>query len=280
VANERCACGEGPLWHPEQRRLYWIDIPTGTLLRFDPASGRHESCQRGGVIGGLTLQADGSLLLFLERGAVKVWREGIVRTILEEIPEERASRFNDCIADPGGRVLCGTMPSPGASSGSLYRLGTDGRVRRLLDGIACTNGLGFTPDRRGLYYADSGPREIWCFDFDEGTGGIGNRRVFARFAEGEIPDGLTVDAEGFVWCALFAAGCVVRLDPDGHERLRIPVAARFATSVAFGGEDLSDLYVTTGGGDDRSTNGRGAGALFRIRGAGQGVAEFRSRIGL
>ncbi len=282
IADYRCQVGEGPLWHPDERRVYWVDIPRGRIFRYDPAKGTHEICYEGAVVGGLTVQADGALLLFMARGAVSVWREGRLTTVVEEIPAERESRFNDVIADPAGRVFCGTMPTQ-ASPGRLYRLDTDGALTPVLEDVLCSNGMGFTPDRRGMYYTDTGKREIYLFDYDQATGEIGNRRLFARVPEGKDeggPDGMTVDAEGFVWSARWGGSCLVRYRPDGSEERRVAFPAKKVSSVTFGGGDHTDMYVTTAGGDNKAEEGKGAGALFRLNLGIRGVPEFRSRIGL
>ncbi len=280
IADTQCVCGENPLWHPDEGRLYWTDIPTGRLFRYDPAAGRHEQCYAGAVVGGFTLQADGALLLFMARGAVQVWRDGTAAGILDEIPGERESRFNDVIADPAGRVFCGTMATK-ERPGRLYRLDTDGSLHLVLEGIGCSNGLGFTPDRKRLYYTDSPRREVYLFDYDQTTGALSNRRVFASNPENEgVPDGMTVDAEGCVWSARWDGGCLVRYRPDGSEERRILFPAKKVSSVIFGGPEYTDLYVTTAGGDKKETDGAGAGALFRVRAGIRGVPEFRSRVGL
>lgn len=280
IADYQCITGENPLWHPDEGRLYWVDIPTGRLFRYDPRTAHHEQCLEGEPIGGFTIQADGALLLFMARGAVRIWREGFVKTILEEIPEERATRFNDVIADPEGRVFCGTMPTP-ERLGRLYRLDPDGHLTLLLEDIGCSNGLGFTPDRKGLYYTDSRRHVIYLFDYDQATGAISNQRIFVRTPEGEgVPDGLTVDAEGYVWSARWDGSALYRYAPDGREVLRIPFPAKKVSCPTFGGEDYGDLYVTTAGGRNKADEGPGAGALFRLRLGVKGVPEFRSRIGL
>src|SRR3712207_4618837 len=111
IADYGCECGENPLWHPDEKRLYWLCIESGRMFRYDPAINQHEQFYSGAPVGGFTIQEDGSLLLFMEKGAIRVWREGgEIMTLREEIAEERNSRFNDVIADPKGRVFCGTMP--------------------------------------------------------------------------------------------------------------------------------------------------------------------------
>lgn len=282
IADYHCITGEGPLWHPGEQRLYWLDIPPGKIFRFDPATGTHEQVyQATEAIGGFTIQSDGALLLFMARGAVKIWREGRLTTVIEEIPDERTTRFNDVIADPVGRVFCGTMRTP-ERLGRLYRLDLDGTITKLLDGIGTSNGMGFTPDRRQMYYTDTPKREIYQFDYDRATGAITNQRVFVRTpddpAEGR-PDGMTVDADGYVWSARWGGSCVVRYAPDGTEERRIYFPARKVSCPTFGGPNYDDLYVTTAGGDDKDANGPGAGALFRVRVPGvRGVPEFPSRI--
>ena len=280
IADYQCVTGEGPIWHPDEGRVYWLDIPMGKMFRYDPITGKHEQCYQGEPVGGLTVQADGTLLLFMNRGAIKVWRDGFLGTILPEIPEERDSRFNDVIADPRGRVFCGTMATK-ERLGRLYRLNLDGTIEVVLEGVKVSNGMGFTPDRKQMYYTDSGRREIYIFDYDEETGNLTNRRLFVRTPEGEgVPDGLTVDAEGYVWSARWDGGCLVRYAPDGTEDMRIQFPAKKVSSVIFGGEDYTDIYVTTAGGNDKEANGPGAGALFRINLGIRGVPEFRSRVKL
>ena len=282
IADYRCVVGEGPLWHPDEKRVYWLDIPQGRIYRYDPATGTHENCYVGEPVGGMTLQADGSLLLFGDRGSVRVWKEGIVKTILADIPEEKGSRFNDVMADTRGRVYCGTMPV-GDRLGRLYRLELDGSVTKLLEGITCSNGLGFAPDLEHLYYTDTMRREIYLFDYDEATGDISNRRVFVTVPEAEaegLPDGMTVDAEGYVWSARWDGYSMVRYAPDGSEATRVRFPAKKVSCMVFGGDDYTDIYVTTAGGDDKAENGETAGALYRVNLGIRGVPEFRSRVGL
>ncbi len=280
VADYQCVVGEGPLWHPGEQRVYWVDILTGRMFRYEPATGHHEPVYQGEAIGGFTVQSDGALLLFMARGAIKIWREGTLTTVVEEIPDERESRFNDVFADPVGRVYCGTMPSPD-HPGRLYRLDPDGKLTKVLDGITCSNGMGFTPDLERMYYTDTFKNEIYLFDYDRETGALTNQRVFVRTPEGEgWPDGMTVDAEGYVWSARWDGGALFRYAPDGTLERQIAFPARKVSCPTFGGPDYSDLYVTTAGGDHKDTEGAGAGGLFRLRLGIRGVPEFPSRIGL
>jgi D-xylonolactonase len=280
VADTHCALGEGPLWHADEGRLYWTDITGGALFRYSPADGTHERCYEGPQVGGFTIQADGSLLLFREKGAIVRWRDGVVETLYEDIPEERNTRFNDVAADPAGRVFCGTMATK-ERKGRLYRLDTDGTLHVAIDAVGISNGIGFTPARDRMYYTDTAENRIFLFDYDASSGAVSNRRVFAEVPkEAGFPDGLTVDAEGGVWSARWDGSCVVRYTPDGAKERRIEFLAKKVSSVIFGGADLEDLYVTTAGGTDREHEGPGAGALFRLRPGVTGLPEFRSRIRL
>jgi D-xylonolactonase len=278
IADYGCVIGEGPLWHPAERRLYWTDIANGRLFRYDPASGAHEQCYAGDPVGGFTIQHDGALLLFMERGAIKLWRDGALTTVVSQIDDELDSRFNDVVADPAGRVFCGTMPA-GGRLGRLYRLETDGSLVRLLEGIDVSNGLGFSPDRRKLYYSVSEACAVYVFDYDAASGAISNQQVLVDTAGEEgVPDGLTVDAEGYIWLARWNGNCLVRYAPDGREERRVSFPVRKVSSVTFAGPDYTDMYVTTAGGDRKAEDGALAGGLFRLRPGVRGVPEFLSRI--
>jgi sugar lactone lactonase YvrE len=288
IADYQCVVGEGPLWHEDERRLYWSDILTGRLFRYDPASGHHEQIFAGEQVGGFTIQADGALLLFMERGKIATLRDGVLTTLIDEIPQVQTTRFNDVIADPRGRVLCGTMSptfegEPDRREGHLFRLETDLTYSVLLDGIGISNGMGFTQDERRLYYTDTATRDISLFDYDSDTGTLANKRQFVYVPETPdqgAPDGMTMDAEGCVWSARWGGSCLVRYAPDGTEVQRIEFPARKVSSAIFGGPDLTDLYVTTAGGDQKDVDGPGAGALFRVRPGVRGIREYHSRIGL
>ncbi len=313
IADVACIVGESPIWHAGEEKLYWLDIPTGRVFRYDPAAKAHEQILRGDVAGGLAVQADGGLLLFMAEGPIKLWRDGVLTAVVDSVPEQSGFRFNDVIADPEGRVFCGTMayrkPSDGEGRsasqcvkgvlrgrlpklhgllrrlrtgnrrlGALFRLDPEGAPIRVLDGIALSNGMGFTPDRKRFYLTDSMKREIYRFDYDADTGGIGNQRVFVRVAKDEgIPDGMTVDAAGYVWSARWDGGCVVRYTPDGAIDRIVQFPVKKVTSITFGGPDYTDIYVTTAVGADGWAGGPGAGGLFHLNLGIQGMPEFPSR---
>ncbi|WP_330631931.1 SMP-30/gluconolactonase/LRE family protein [Halocatena halophila] len=271
--------GEGPLYHPDEDSLYWVDIPNGHLYRYDFATDTREQCYSGPSVGGVTIQSDGALLLFKEHGTITRWDDGEESVIIPEIPEVRGSRFNDVIAGPHGRVYCGTMPP----DGRLYRLDRDGSIVELLSEVQISNGLGFSPDTERVYFAETEAETIWQFDFDVESGTFSNRQVFVdtRGDQGK-PDGLTVDSEGYVWSARWNGGSIVRHHPDdGRVVDRVAIPARKVSCLTFGGTDYDQAFVTTAtAGNDRSVEGDGAGALFRFEADTSGVPEYRSQISL
>ena len=268
------------MWHPLENAVYWADIPQGRIFRYDPGSGEHGLMFESGEVGGFTVQADSSLLLFMGGGAVATLRNGELQYHIREIAEERRSRFNDVIADPAGRVFCGTMPSPD-HLGSLYRLDTDGSITKVLGDIGISNGMGFTPDAKQMYFTDSPTHIIYIFDYDIESGELSNRRVFVNTGENDgIPDGMTVDADGYVWSARWDGSSLVRYSPEGEQVNRIWFPARKVSSVVFGGEDFTDMYVTTAGGEDKTGEGPGAGCLYRLNVGVKGKAEYLSRVGI
>ena len=283
IADYNCVTGEGPLWHPLEKRVYWSDIPTGRMFWYDPATGQHEQFYAGDVVGGFTIQENGALLLFMAKGAVKLWRDGTLTTLIDELPNEADSRFNDVIADPAGRVFCGTMSSPD-HKGRLYRLETDSSIQVVVEGIGTSNGMGYTLDRKQMYHTDTRGPAIYLYDYDLASGAICNRRVFIQVSTEEVaqgngrPDGMTVDAEGYVWSARWEGSCVIRYTPEGKEDRRITLPANRVTSLTFGGPDYTDIYITTAGGEDKAQHGSGAGGLFHINLGIRGLPEFTSKI--
>ena len=280
MADYRCETGEGPLWHPMERQVYWSDIPQGRIFRWNPFARRHEQIDEGRIVGGYTIQSDGSLLLFMDRGSVAVWRDGKLEYLVNEMEGEADNRFNDVAADPAGRVFCGTMPTD-TRSATLYRMDTDGSITTVLEGVGLSNGIGFSPDQKQMYYTDSLARKIYIFDYDIDSGDITNQRVFVETPDdGSIPDGMTVDAEGYVWGARWDGSSLYRYNPDGEQVVQIQFPAKKVSSVIFGGVDLTDMYVTTAGGGNKAEEGPGAGGLFRLNVGVQGKPEFLSRVGL
>lgn len=281
IADPTLQTGENPLWHPAEKKLYFTDIPTGRLFRYDPTSDRTEQIYAGDAVGGFTFQADGSLLLFMARGRIARWQAGELTSLIDEIPAERESRFNDVIADSQGRVFCGTMPS-GKRGGRLYRLERDLGLVPLVENIQISNGMGFTRDDKQFYYTESAAHKIYLFDYNQATGALTNQRVWRDFsADPGVPDGMTVDSEGCLWSARWDGSGIFRYSPTGDLLETFALPAKKVSSLCFGGDDFRDLYITTAlDGGTKAEEGAGAGALFRLRVDVTGVPEFYSRINL
>ncbi|MFT4039275.1 MAG: SMP-30/gluconolactonase/LRE family protein [Thermomicrobiales bacterium] len=283
IADERCDTTEGPLWHEDLGALFWLDIPAGRLYRFDAAVGSYAPVYQGeGQIGGFTVQADGDLLFFGERGRIWTWNPetGAEREIIAEIPAERGTRFNDVIADPEGRVFAGTMPD-GERSGHLYRLDPDGALTLLLEEAGVSNGMDFTPDLTAMYHTNSTARTISRYRYDRATGEIAFEAVVVQVPEGEgVPDGMALDESGDIWSGRWDGGALFHYSPDGELLGRVPFPARKVSSLTFGGPDYADAYVTLAGGTNRVEDGEGAGSLYRAALGVRGREPFRSRIRL
>ncbi len=279
VTQTHNGTGEGPLWHPDEERLYWVDIPAGRLFGYDPLNDTYEVVYEteGRPIGGFTIESDGALLLFTKRTIERLVPDNSDSTIIAEIDAD--TRFNDVIADPEGRVFCGTMPGD-ERLGDLYRLDTDGTATVVIEDVDISNGMGFSADLETFYFTESEAQRIYAFEYDRETGELSDRRTFRETSDDGVPDGLTVDADDHVWSARWNGGKVVRYAPDGEQITEIELPARKVSSVTFGGPEYEELYVTTAlSGGDRSTEGEGAGSLFRLSDVGVGgTPEFRSRI--
>jgi sugar lactone lactonase YvrE len=275
VLAARCELGEGPLWHPEENALYWTDITGMHLHRWDPRSDEHSVYEVGFQTGSFAFRASGGLLLAAADGFA-FWQPGDEQLrFITHFPEiGQGSRFNDGKADSAGRFWAGPVHAEG--KGFLYRLDPDGTVAVMETGIRVSNGLGWSPDDRLMYYTDSETKRIDVYDFEAGTGSISNRRPFARIPDDwGVPDGLTVDEEGCIWCAIWGGWRVVRYRPDGRldREIRMPVAC--PSSCTFGGPNLDELYITSArvGMDEAARRQQPlAGDIFRIK---AGVGGFR-----
>ena len=278
IANYKCVTGEGPLWHPDEGLLYWIDIPLGCLYRYDPNDGSKQKVLQAGEIGGFTIQEDGSLLLFMDKGSIKVLKNGGLTTIVEKIEGEENSRFNDVIANPDGSVFCGTMPSDN-KNGSLYKLGVDRKISLVIENAGISNGLGFSTDLEHIYHTNSTKRTITKFEFDADKSLLGKGEVIVSTPDDSgVPDGLTVDSEDCIWSARWDGWSLYKYDSFGNELDRITFEVKKVSCPTFGGTEYKDLYVTSAGGNDPDTNGLMAGATFKLNLETKGKPEFRSKI--
>ncbi|NGM20253.1 helix-turn-helix domain-containing protein [Roseomonas stagni] len=237
--------GEGPLWH--QGRLHWVDILAPALHRSDPETGEDQVTPVEELVAALAPRRGGGLVAAARSGVRALDGRGLGAVLAAPLAEGAGLRLNDGKCDRAGRFWVGSLALDSTpDAGALHRIDADGTARVMQAGLHVANGIGFSPDDRVLYLADSAARRIDAFDFDVATGEIANRRPFARFAEGEgVPDGLTVDSDGFVWVALWDGWRVARFAPDGRPDRVIHLPVPRPTSVAFGGEGFDTLFVTS-----------------------------------
>jgi L-arabinonolactonase len=228
--DAKAALGEGPVWCPRENALYWVDSLEPALKRFAPDTGETRSWPMPHLIGSLALRERGGAVVALRRGMFFLdFATGATTQVFGAPEEPNDTRFNDGKCDRRGRFWAGTMHFnglPRLPKGSLYRLDPDLRCTRMESGIRTSNGLGWSPDNRLMYYTDTRISRIDVFDFDMATGSIANRRPFTEVPqETGMPDGLTVDAEGCVWSANWDGWRLVRYAPDGRIE-RVVKAAR------------------------------------------------------
>ena len=240
--------GEGPMWHRKTRKLFWVDATNNSYLVLDPASGKIERHDVGRFAISIAFCEDGRLILASD-SELAYWDpgSGAAEHIAAAPFDTGAVRFNDGKVDPAGRYFVGAMHRVETrADGGLYRLTADGDFSQVEWNVITSNGLGWSPDLRKFYYTDSIRKAIYSYDYDRETGAIAHRAVLIDSqAENGVPDGLAVDSEGCIWTARFNGWNVTRYDPSGKKmvELRTPVAK--PTSCAFGGPDLTDLYITT-----------------------------------
>jgi len=272
VLDVRAQLGEGPVWHPREQRLYWVDISAGLVHVHDPEGKPDVVYRVGQMVGAAVPRRSGGLVLATQAGLGTFDLQRQEFTLLAA-PEKHLpdNRFNDAKCDPRGRFWAGTMSmvrKPGTAN--LYCLDTDGTLRRVFGGVTTSNGLDWSPDQRTMYYIDTPTLQVAAFDYDADTGAISNRRVVVAFPPGiGRPDGMTVDADGMLWIAHWDGGRVSRWDPTKGcllQEIHLPVAR--VSSCAFGGPNLDRLYITTarhGLTEEQLRDQPHAGSLFAVR---------------
>lgn len=271
VLDARVRLGEGPVWDDATNELVWVDILDGIVHRTSPTTGRDVAFEVGRTVGAVGLREGGGLVLatddgfhLLDPGATTTRRIAPVEA------DDPLTRMNDGKVDPAGRFWAGTMAFDEVTVlGSLYRLDPDGSVTTMLAGVGISNGLDWSADGSTMYFTDTLTHGIDTFRWDGATGTIADRhRLITITVDQGHPDGMTLDAEGYLWVACWGGWRVRRYAPDGtfDREIRFPVA--HVSSVAFGGPDLDELYVTTAWHRVDPTERAGqplAGSLFRCR---------------
>jgi len=250
VARQLCTLGESPIWSVSEQALYWVDIVKPMIYRREAASGQVNQWKVQDEIGSIGFAGEGRLIAATRRG-FGFFKLGDGSFHLLADPEgngvNNAVRMNDGKVDRLGRFWCGGMEDPGCRDiASLYRFDPDHTFHKMENAIAISNAICWNPNNTIMYFADSLKSVVWAYDFDAAEGIINNRRVFIKLNDGEgVPDGATVDVDGFLWLAHFGGGVVKRYDPKGKVERCIKFPVSQTTCPAFGGSDMSTLYVTT-----------------------------------
>ena len=269
--DAKATLGEGPIWHIRRQKLYWVDILEKKLYEFDPSTEHNRAFDVGQFIGCVVVRKRGGLILGLQRGFAHFnFRTRKIGQLFETGFVRSSNRINDGKCDPVGRFWAGTMNLDAkANQGSLVCLDTNFRARQVLQNLTIPNGMVWSSDERTMFFIDSGHQIVWAFDYDGDTGQISNRRPAIRIAKRDgVPDGMTIDAEGMLWIALWGGGRVTRWDPQSSKLLQtIPLPVSLVTSCAFGGPRLDVLFITSA----RTSLGKVtlskeplAGGIFRV----------------
>jgi sugar lactone lactonase YvrE len=286
VAPTGDVCGEGAVWHAAQNAVYWTDINRFLIHRLNLTDTSVRTWFFDEPATSLSLTDRDDVLVVVLGSRVILWepatdtrRDPIF--LLEGSP---AVRLNDARCDPRGSLWLGTMRNnvnadgssgeAGGQDGVLLRLDPDGKVTSWRKGIGIANTLAWSPDRRHFYFADTVANVIWSYDYDSATGGISNERPFLEGLGRGLPDGSTMDSEGYLWNCRFYGNCIVRVAPDGKIDRVVEMPVKNITTCVFGGADLSTLFVTTASAQAPPSD-RLAGSLFSIRTEVRGQAENR-----
>jgi L-arabinonolactonase len=280
LVDTRNTVGEGAFWCPEEQTVYWLNVlMPSSIHRFDPAIGEHRSWPVPEMVTAMAKRRDGTLLVASENG-LNIFdpKTGDYRHLAELEPHLPDNRSNDGAPDAKGRFWIGTMQNnlrPDGSAipiegpaGSLWRVEPGKPPVAVMDDLAITNGVAWSPDWTKLYVVDSMLARIYVCDFDLETGTVGPRRILNDADDLATPDGNAVDAEGYLWSARWDGHCVARISPDGAVDRIVPIPASLVTSCAFGGPELDTLYVTTaklGNDDETARRYPEQGGLFAFK---------------
>ncbi len=278
--------GEGIQWHAGSG-LWWTDIQQALLMHLPVGSDNAVTVPMPERVGSFALidGDDRNMLCAFETGiGIAARSGGDVDWLYRPETLRPGLRFNDGRVDRQGRFWAGTMVEDAAlaaaGTGALYCLDSNGAAHMRHGGVAISNGLAWSPDGRTMYFADSPKRTIMAFDFDVDSGAIGRPRLFATTPDGAYPDGATVDADGCLWSAQWGASRIVRYRPDGKVDKMIELPVSQPTCVAFGGDRLDELYVTSArDGLDAAAlaSQQLAGDVLMYRPGNVGVREMRYR---
>lgn len=239
--------GEAPLWDSRHDALVWVDLPVGRVHLL-PVAGEPKTYDVGSYVGAALPSSRGGWLLADAVGFRELAESGKLTTVLSVHGDQPMLRFNDAKCDPAGRAWAGSMAyDKAAGAGTLYRLDPGPVATPVRRGLTVSNGLGWSPDGRTMWFADSANPWVEVFDYDLDSGAIvsGRPRAVIHLPDGAVPDGLCVDDDGCVWVALWGGGAVLRYTPSGVLDTRVELPVSLVTSCTFGDRNLATLFITT-----------------------------------
>ncbi len=254
-ANAECVLpvaahlGEGPTWSEQDGKLLWLDILSPSVHAFDPVTGNNTTTKMSRMVTSIAPRLAGGHAVMTQNGLEFLdIATGALTPVVDPEADIATNRFNDAKCDRRGRFWAGSMALDASGpSGSLYCIEPDASWRRVDTGFTVSNGMGWSPDDKLMYFADSALGCIFAYDFDLATGAIANRRVVVQIPPSEgKPDGITVDAEGYLWVAVWDGWAVRRYAPDGRLDRVVGVPVPRPSSCTFGGPNLDRLYITSG----------------------------------
>jgi len=285
IVDCKNSLGEGPLWDVEDQKIHWIDSLGNKVFRANADGSGVEVWDVPAKIGSMAIRRKGGAILSLQNGFHEFdFKTGQCRLIVDPEPDNPHTRLNDGKVDRHGRFIAGSMDMREKEKiAALYRLDPDLSLHKLLGDINVSNGPCWSPDDRIFYFADSWSMEISAYDWDAATGTPKNKRTFVAFdkarRENGVPDGATVDAEGYLWSAAVFSGELRRFAPSGKLDRAVPLPVRNVTSLNFGGPNLDIIYCTTIGQihlPGLPNDGPSGGGLFAVHGLGiKGLPEPR-----
>ena len=246
--------GECPLWHPAERNIYWVDINGFTVHRLHPLTGEHREWRMASEPSALAIHPHGGLVVATRMGIVHLDTVSGESEQMVAAPYDSATtRFNDGRVDSAGRFWIGTIYEPrDTQAAAMYCLEKGKLTLKWSGGMTVSNGLGFSPDARAMYHADTTSHRIDRYRFDPETGDASDPEPFHQFSAdkaastyGGRPDGAAVDSEGAYWCAMIEGARLLRFSPDGALLRELKLPVRCPTMMAFGGDDLRTLYITS-----------------------------------
>lgn len=248
-AEQGLLCGEGPAWDDRSGQLYWADSGAEAIYAKAIGNEAPKLILDGYHAASLALHESGGIV-FGGRDGFFYWREGEVpRLVCNHCDEVEVNDINDIIADPEGRVFGGQeafREDEAYDTGYLFRVDPDGSCSVAEEGLHISNGMGFSPSCDRFYLVDSIPRLIYVYDYDRASGTISNRRPLIRLDRNEgLPDGMTIDQEGFIWVAKWFGSGISRYDPDGRLERTIDLPAAQTSSLTFGGTYYRNIFVTS-----------------------------------